>query len=72
MQPVLARISGQIFCAWQAEGKLVVARDSGRTPLGSFSGLDAAMAASPDGREGYLVWENADGGNAMPQFAILR
>jgi hypothetical protein len=70
-QPVVARIEGQLFFAWQARGQLVVTRDSGKTTIGTFAGDYPSLAAAPDGSEGYLVWEKAMGGVSVPQFALL-
>jgi len=70
-QPVLTRIAGELFCAWQQKGNVVVARDSGKTQLGSFPGAFPSLVASPDGQHGYLVWENPEGDELVPKFAIV-
>jgi hypothetical protein len=68
----MARISGDLYCAWQQSGNVTVARDSGRTQLGSFPGGNPSFAASPDGKEGYLVWEAVEGDHMATKFAVLR
>jgi hypothetical protein len=70
-QPVLTQIAGDIFCIWQQKGSIVVSRDSGRTAVGTLSGTYPSVVASPDGKDGYLVWQHADEKWATPQFAVL-
>jgi len=70
-QPVMAQVSGQLICAWQQQGKVVVAGDAGRAQLGSFPGAFPSMVASPGGKEAYLVWESSEGDEIVPKFAIV-
>ena len=72
MQPVVARVGGQLVFAWQDRGQLLVSRDAGKTTASTYPGGYPSLATAPDNSEAYLVWESAPGPTAIPQFTVIR
>jgi len=70
-QPVLARVNGRILAAWQ-DGSTLIIKDIHKDETQRLPGGYPAMVASPDGKRGYLVWEETHGNRIIPKFAVLQ
>src|SRR5205823_2258183 len=70
-QPVLARVNGRILAVWQ-DGSTLVIKDIHKGETRRLPGGYPAMVASPDGKRGYLVWEETQGNHIIPKFAVLQ
>lgn len=70
-QPVLARVNGRLFAVWQNGGDLVF-KDINKDEVQRVPGGFPSLAASADGKHGYLVWESGQGNRIVPEFAVLQ
>lgn len=69
-QPVIAAIGGQIYDVFQDRTNLAVTKDG--AAVATFAGAFPAIIASPDGKEGYLVFDHTEAGVGVPQLAVIR
>ena len=71
-QPVLARVNGRILSVWQDGSSLVIKEDIEKGEPQRLPGGYPSLAASPDGKRAYLVWEGTQGNRIIPKLAVLQ
>jgi len=71
-QPVLARVNGRILSVWQNGPSLVIKEDIQKGEPQRLPGAYPSLAASPDGKRAYLVWEGTQGNRIIPKLAVLQ
>lgn len=70
-QPVIAQINGDSVAVYQAGSNVVMKRGKDSAPTMLSAGSFPSLASSPDGREGFLVWDHTDGAVGTPQYVVI-